>query len=129
MPSCVRAEREMGSTLLRDAQQVPESSVATATVSSFSLREYEPFHKKARTKDYLAPSTWYVRVELMSWAFSVAYHFLCLSLEFNSFLNRKCTLEALSFRGSAAWPEPPTPSSSCEAVRVEVSRGPNSDPP
>jgi hypothetical protein len=66
----------------------------------------------------------------MLWAFSVAYHFWCLSLEFDGFfLNRKYTLGALSFRRSVAHPEPPTPSSSNEVMQVEASRGSNSDPP
>jgi hypothetical protein len=43
-------EREMGSTFLCDAQQVPESSATVAVVSSFSLGEYGPFPKKVRTK-------------------------------------------------------------------------------
>jgi lysozyme family protein len=72
---------------------------------------------------------WLVRACGMPWAFFAAYHFLCLSMEFNSFLNRIHTLGALSFRHSMARPEPPMPSSPREAVRVEALRGPNSDPP
>jgi hypothetical protein len=56
-------EREMGSTFLRNAQQVLESSVAVATVSSFSLGESSPFPKKLHTKGYLLPFAWYVCVE------------------------------------------------------------------
>jgi hypothetical protein len=56
-------EREMGSTLLYDAQQVLESSAAVATVSSFSLGEYGPFTKKVHTKGCLPPSSQYVCVE------------------------------------------------------------------
>jgi hypothetical protein len=42
-------ERGMGSNLLCDAQQVPESSVVVATVSSFSLRESRPLPNKVST--------------------------------------------------------------------------------
>jgi hypothetical protein len=44
------SEMEIGSTVLRDAQQVPESLAATATVSSFSLGVSGPLSKKVRTK-------------------------------------------------------------------------------
>jgi hypothetical protein len=43
-----------------------------------------------------------VRACGMPWAISVAYHFLCLSFEFDSFLNRKHTLGDLSFHRSTA---------------------------
>jgi hypothetical protein len=56
-------EREMGSTLLRDAQKVPELSAAMATVFSFYLRESGQFPKKVHTKGCLLPSAWYVHVE------------------------------------------------------------------
>jgi hypothetical protein len=65
----------------------------------------------------------------MLWAFSAAYHFLCLSLEFDGFLNRKHTLRALSVRRSVVHLEPPTPSSSSEDAWVEASRGPDTVPP
>jgi hypothetical protein len=54
---------------------------------------------------------------------------LLLEREFDSFLNRKHTMGALSFHRSVARPKPPSPSSSCEATRVEASRGPDSEPP
>jgi hypothetical protein len=56
-------EREVGSTFLCNAQQVLESSATVATVSSFSLGESGPFHKKVRTMGYLLPSARYVHVE------------------------------------------------------------------
>jgi hypothetical protein len=56
-------EREMSSTLLRDAQQVLEPSATVATVSSFSLGESGPFLKKVRTKGCLPPSAWYAHME------------------------------------------------------------------
>jgi hypothetical protein len=70
-----------------------------------------------------------VRVCGMPWAFPTAYHFMWLRLEFDGFLNRKHTLGALSFRHSVGQPEPLTPSSASEAMRVEALRGPDSNPP
>jgi hypothetical protein len=56
-------EREVGSTFLRNAQQVPESSVAVARVSSFSLGESSPFSKKVHTKGVYHHLLRYVHVE------------------------------------------------------------------
>jgi hypothetical protein len=58
-------EREIGSTLLRDAQQVLELFAIVATVSLFSLGESGPFPKKVSTKGCLPPSAWYVCVEFL----------------------------------------------------------------
>jgi hypothetical protein len=56
-------EREMGSTLLCDAQQVLEPSATVATVTSSSLGESGPLPKKVHTEGYLLPSAWYVHLE------------------------------------------------------------------
>jgi hypothetical protein len=77
----------------------------------------------------LSATIWPVRAGGMLCAFSAAYHFLCLSLEFDGLLNRKHTLGALSFHRSTARPKPPTPSASSKATRVKALRGPDSDLP
>jgi hypothetical protein len=69
----------------------------------------------------LFATIWPVLLCGMPWAISIFYHLLCLSWEFDSFLNRKHTLGALSFHRSVARPEPSTPSSSSEAAQVEAS--------
>jgi hypothetical protein len=88
-------EREMGSTPLRDVQQVLETSAAVATVSSSSLRESWPLPKKVCTKGCLPPSTWYVCVNVMSLFHSISP--LVSELGIRWFLSRKHTLGALNF--------------------------------
>jgi hypothetical protein len=113
-------DREMGSTPLRDAQQVLEMSAAVAMVSSSSLRESGPLPKKVHTKGCLPPSTQYVHVECHEPFHSLLP--LVSELGIRRFLSRKRTLGALNFCRSVARPEPPMPSSLSKNVWVETSR-------